>query len=596
MKKTVAILALSIVVNLASGCGGGSNGNANNESGSVQGLVQKGPFVIGSEVWVQELTRDLVPTGIVYLTETIDDAGSFELTADINSEYLDIRTTGFYYNEVTGSLSNASITLNAIAGAEENNINVNILTTLSYRRIKYLIQKNSMSLLEAQEQAENEVLKIFHIDKDLLGAQFSKFNRMDITQDGSSNAVLLAISCILQLGNTEAGLSEIIAKISSDIETDGALNDQIYIDKIANSSMALAPQANFIRQNINTRYASLGRQISVPYFEDFIDSDGDGIIAIYETKNPEFGLVEGVYNHDIAVSLSSATDNAIIFYTTDGSDPSPSSLIYSSPILISGNGTIVTIRAMAIKESLNDSNVVGARYTIEYSKVIAPMLNLYAGTYNRDISVSLSTFDTEAIVYYTTDGSNPSYSSPIYNNPIPIAGDGTVMTIRAFAAQSNKVDSYIITSYYKIDYGFDPSQSMQNLSINEYNINIVGTWIGGVETPWTKPYNVEVTFYSTGIYSAHSLSQQKFGDQDDFWGPAFYYGTDEDSNLKTYYLFDLYANGAALGNIAILFSSGGTTTDSLRFIKFFNSFNNMNFEVWHFDVYGPLKFNLTRKQ
>jgi hypothetical protein len=596
---SISTIILLIFCLLFSVIGCGSGGGGVSDSNSIQGFIQKGPFIQGSMVSIQELDRNLIPTGKVFLTETFDDAGSFDLEANIDSGYLDIKTTGFYFNEVSGSLSNASITLNAIVDATESkNINVNILTTLTYHRIKYLILNKNINLYEAQEQAEYEVLRIFYIDRNILGTQLDNFYRMDISKEGISNAILLAISCILQSGNTEAELSELLAKISSDIEIDGILNTRAYIDKIMNSSEALQP--DFIRQNLINRYKSLGTAITVPDFENFIDFDSDGIIALYETKDPIFELEGGVYDHDISVTLLSAINNATIFFTTDGSEPTYSSNIYSGPILISGDGTVITIKAFAAKEGLDDSNVVSATYTIDFLRIYSPFFDLYAGTYNEDISISLSSETDDAVIHYTTDGSEPSYSSNIYSEPIRVTGDGTSATIKAFAAKTGMKDSYIVTSYYKIDYNFDPEKYMSNLTFGDYNLYIQGTWIGHVETPWTEPYNVLISFYNTGIYSAYSISTTRFiRSYDDYWGPAFYYGTDEDSVLKTYEIYDLYSNGKALGRIKIGWNNGGdvlgTTQGALKFIAF-QSLNNMTFEFWHFDRYGPVKFILTRME
>ncbi len=53
----------------------------------LNGIVQKGPFVSGSNVMIQELDESLNPSGKSYSTTTNDDFGSFttesKITADI---------------------------------------------------------------------------------------------------------------------------------------------------------------------------------------------------------------------------------------------------------------------------------------------------------------------------------------------------------------------------------------------------------------------------------------------------------------------------------------------------------------------------------
>ncbi len=568
-----------------------SSNSSNNNLSSLNGFIQKGPFIQGSEVFIQEVDHNLYPTGRLFITETLDDAGSFYLEgAAVNTQYLDIKTAGFYFNEVTGSLSNANITLNAIVDSAENSsINVNILTSLSYERIKYLMLNDGMTLQDARNQAEYEVLRIFSIDKNSFDPQLTSFSQMNITQAGSGNAILLAVSSILQWDNSEAELSELIAKISADIKTDGTLDNLIYRDEIRNNAMNVVPST--IASNMVNRYNSLGMAISVPNFEEFIDADGDGVINYIETRDPQFGLAAGVYDHDISLTLSSQTGSAIIYYSTDGSDPTSASNVYSGPIQISGDGTVMTVKAFAVKEGLADSNVVTGTYSIKYPAAAEPMFSILAGTYNGDITLSLSSATPGAVIYYTTDGSDPTSASNVYAGPIQISGDGTVMTVKAFAVKAGTENSSIVKSYYKIDYNYDPSQYMTNLTISDYDINILGNWVGQVKTPWSSPYNVEITFYGTGHYSARSISPAV-----QHWYPAFYYGLDEDSDYKTYDIYDTYADGRALGTIVIYFGGISTNTGSLRFVTFYNSFKNMRFEFWHRDAYGPVEFLLTRKE
>lgn len=61
------------------------------------------------------------------------------------------------------------------------------------------------------------------------------------------------------------------------------------------------------------------------------------------------------------VSLTSTTQNAVIRYTTDGTDPTETSPVYSSPIGITEE---TTIKAIATAEGLAASDVLEAHYTV----------------------------------------------------------------------------------------------------------------------------------------------------------------------------------------------------------------------------------------
>lgn len=80
---------------------------------------------------------------------------------------------------------------------------------------------------------------------------------------------------------------------------------------------------------------------------------------------PVASPVGGTYDSEQAVTLSCATDGATIYYTTDGSEPTSESTEYTGAITVSSS---TTIKAIAIKEDFDDSDVASFEYTIESSE------------------------------------------------------------------------------------------------------------------------------------------------------------------------------------------------------------------------------------
>ena len=91
-----------------------------------------------------------------------------------------------------------------------------------------------------------------------------KSELLDITQAGSGNAKLLAISAILQGDRTVGQLSELFANISTDITTDGVLNDTSIQQVLLQSAYNLDLEE--IRSNLEARYISLGLSVTIPDF------------------------------------------------------------------------------------------------------------------------------------------------------------------------------------------------------------------------------------------------------------------------------------------------------------------------------------------
>lgn len=242
---------------------------------SVSGSVQKGPFSQGTSITIQALDDNLNPTGRNYSTTTYDDFGAFSIGSEIESRYVEIIADGYYYNEVAGSLSKSPITLRSISDlSEEGQTNINLLTTLESGRIRYLVSNDGKAMSEARQQAEQELYDIFNIP---LEVGDSGFDKADISKAGDGNAVLLAISATLQSTRTEAELSELIAKISSEMQNTGTLGKSDLFEQIRQGGIGLDYEQ--IRSNLIARYEQLGQHgYEIPNFEDFMDINGNGVI------------------------------------------------------------------------------------------------------------------------------------------------------------------------------------------------------------------------------------------------------------------------------------------------------------------------------
>ena len=74
---------------------------------------------------------------------------------------------------------------------------------------------------------------------------------------------------------------------------------------------------------------------------------------------PTFTPAPGAYNSPQSVSLSAATPGTLIYYTTDGTSPTPFSPVYGGPIPV--NAT-TTIQALAVAGGYNNSAIAAGTY------------------------------------------------------------------------------------------------------------------------------------------------------------------------------------------------------------------------------------------
>lgn len=85
----------------------------------------------------------------------------------------------------------------------------------------------------------------------------------------------------------------------------------------------------------------------------------DGSV-LEKVHTPVFSRNAGEFDEAFDLSVSCSTDGATIHYTTEGSEPSVSSAVYDGPFRISAT---TTVRAVAVKEGMTDSDIAEATFT-----------------------------------------------------------------------------------------------------------------------------------------------------------------------------------------------------------------------------------------
>jgi hypothetical protein len=170
-------------------------------------------------------------------------------------------------------------------------------------------------------------------------------------------------------------------------------------------------------------------------------ADSNVASATYTIRvaTPTLSPPGGTYSTPQSVTLSDATAGATIYYTTDGSTPTTASTPYTAPISVTQT---TTIRAMAAASGMADSNVASATYTLQAA---TPTFSPPSGTYLLPQFVSISDASPGVTIYYTTDGSTPTTSSPQYSGPILVI---TTTTIKAMAAAPGWSQSPVASATY----------------------------------------------------------------------------------------------------------------------------------------------------
>lgn len=159
---------------------------------------------------------------------------------------------------------------------------------------------------------------------------------------------------------------------------------------------------------------------------------------------PEFSPAPGAYQEPQDVAIATATANAAIRYTLDGSTPTETAgTLYAGPVHLAASGTL---RAVAYRAGWTTSPVASGAYEIGPA-VAAPQFGLPPGFIGAAVDVAITTSTAGASIRYTTDGSTPSATAGTpYSSPVRI--DRT-LTLRAVAYRSGLGTSAVTDGEYK---------------------------------------------------------------------------------------------------------------------------------------------------
>ncbi|MGH9825013.1 MAG: FN3 associated domain-containing protein, partial [Blastocatellia bacterium] len=156
------------------------------------------------------------------------------------------------------------------------------------------------------------------------------------------------------------------------------------------------------------------------------------------------------FSGTLPVSISDSTSGSAIYYTTDGSTPSPgvgTTKLYSGSFTLTSSATV---NAIATESGFTNSAVASATYTLQQQTVATPAIGPAPGTYTNSVAVTITDSTSGSAIYYTTDGTSPSPgvgTTKLYSASFSLTSSATV---NAIATESGFSNSSIASSAYTI--------------------------------------------------------------------------------------------------------------------------------------------------
>ena len=273
LKKAVVVVTIGMMAMLQSCSSNDDLDGYTPTNFNVGGKVEKGPFVRGTAIQMQPLDADLDETGESFTSTITDNEGTFTFGSKLlKSPYVKLSASGYYFNEVTGELSKGTLALNAVANLQNSaDVNLNILSHLKYQRVMDLVAKDGKSFKEANNQAQEEVLKTFGLEK------YAKtdVNHFSITSGTDEAAALIAVSSLILYNRSEAQITEYLSQLSEEFAEDGNFSETTKL-QIRKDMFSLESKLPQIAENIKKRYQEMGKEVAVKNLIYFFDWDGDG--------------------------------------------------------------------------------------------------------------------------------------------------------------------------------------------------------------------------------------------------------------------------------------------------------------------------------
>ena len=175
--------------------------------------------------------------------------------------------------------------------------------------------------------------------------------------------------------------------------------------------------------------AIYGQLIKVYYNQEMTDEikelldqcENDDIKAKYSayiSTPPVFSLPGGEYTEQKTLQLYSREDGSSIYYTTDGSEPTKESTLYTDSITIDSGTTVV--KAIVVNSKGIASDVVTTQYTVTFLAPDPPKISPSSGKFTTDMDTKIYIIVPNGCKAYYAFDKKPTIADEQYVESEPV--------------------------------------------------------------------------------------------------------------------------------------------------------------------------------
>lgn len=201
------------------------------------------------------------------------------------------------------------------------------------------------------------------------------------------------------------------------VKGDHSMAEKVYTDAIS-----LYPDKASLYEACIKFYLDTSQALKIPVLLANAENKVRDELEKYIISKPEYSLDTGKIYDDVQ-QLTLTSDEDIIYYTLDGTEPSFSSTKYTTPIQLDEGETIV--KAFAVNKAGVPSLPESKTYVIELPIEDAPAVSPSTGQYDQNMKIEIKVPEGYT-AYYTMDGTTPTTASVKYTGPVDMPENNTL--------------------------------------------------------------------------------------------------------------------------------------------------------------------------